>query len=69
LQDVIFAGTWQGTRLVAGGRWALLTCVVVPGFAWDAFELGDRDVLSARYVALTQDIAALSRPNRVKGMR
>ncbi|MCC5024232.1 MAG: cupin domain-containing protein [Candidatus Synoicihabitans palmerolidicus] len=37
-QDVIAAGVWQGTRLVAGGRWALVSCIMAPEFRWEDFE-------------------------------
>jgi predicted cupin superfamily sugar epimerase len=60
-QDVIPAGTWQGTRLAANGRWALLTCVVVPEFAWGDFELGDRGALTVGYPEFADGIAALTR--------
>src|SRR5687768_17338867 len=36
-QDVVRAATWQGTRLQTGGRWALVSCVVVPEFTWEGF--------------------------------
>jgi uncharacterized protein len=62
LQDVVPAGTWQGTRLAAGGRWALVTCVVAPEFVWSDFELGDRARLEAAYPAWAGDIGALTRP-------
>ncbi len=67
MQDVIPAGTWQGTRLASGGRWALITCVVVPGFEWGDFELGDRVALTARYAAFAGDIAALTREQPING--
>jgi predicted cupin superfamily sugar epimerase len=62
LQDVVTAGTWQGTRLVAGGRWALVTCVVGPEFRWEDFDLGGREMLAAAYPAFADGIAALTRP-------
>lgn len=60
-QDVVSAGVWQGTRLVVGGRWALVSCVVVPEFVWPDFELGDRTALSVRHPAHAESIAALTR--------
>lgn len=65
-QDVIRAGTWQGTRLRPGGRWALLTCVVVPEFVWGDFELGQSATLTAAFPGFADGIAALTRaqPNR-----
>jgi predicted cupin superfamily sugar epimerase len=61
LQDVVPAGEWQGTRLRPGGRWALVSCLVVPEFRWEGFELGDRAALSARHPEFAADIAALTR--------
>ena len=60
-QDVVPARTWQGTRLAAGGRWALVTCVVAPEFVLRDFELGARESLVAAYPALADGISALTR--------
>lgn len=67
LQDVIPAGTWQGTRLVPGGRWALVSCVVVPEFVWGDFELGDRNTLTGQYPAFAEGITGLTRDPPVAG--
>ena len=40
LQHVVPGGTWQGSRLVAGGRWALLGTTMAPGFAYEDYETG-----------------------------
>jgi uncharacterized protein len=60
-QDIVRAHTWQGTRLVAGGRWALASCLVVPGFVWEDFELGRREALTASHPAFAAEIRALTR--------
>lgn len=60
-QDVVPAHDWQGTRLRAGGRWALVSCVVTPEFVWDDFELGECEALRERYPAFAEGIAALTR--------
>ncbi len=60
-QTVIRAHIWQGTRLVAGGRWALITCVVAPEFRLEDFELGDRGVLASSYPEFSEGIIALTR--------
>ncbi len=60
-QDIVAAGVWQGTRLKAGGRWALVSCVVAPEFRWSEFTLGDARELSAEYPALAEEIRALTR--------
>jgi predicted cupin superfamily sugar epimerase len=67
VQDVVRAGTWQGTRLVPEGRWALVSCVVVPGFVWQDFELGDRSALTASYPGFAREIAELTRPEPASG--
>ncbi len=60
-QAVVPAKTWQGTRLAAGGRWALVTCVVAPEFQWSDFELGSREALTAAYPAFAEAIRGLTR--------
>ena len=60
-QDVVRAGTWQGTRLQAGGRWALVSCVVVPEFTWEGFQLGVRAELIRHYSEWADEIQALTR--------
>ena len=66
-QDVIAAGVWQGTRLVAGGEWALVSCVMAPEFRWQDFELGERDALIASYPGFGDGIKALTRDEAVRG--
>lgn len=52
-QALVPAGSWQGARLFGGPHlpaeraWALVSCVVTPGFEFDDFELADRGALSA----------------------
>ncbi len=67
-QDVVPAQTWQGTRLAAGGRWALVTCVVAPEFRLGDFELGGCEVLGAAYPAFADGIRALTRAVPTKGL-
>ncbi|MFI5336360.1 MAG: cupin domain-containing protein [Opitutales bacterium] len=69
LHAVVPAGHWQGTRLVPGGRWALISMLVVPEFTWRDFELGDRAALTARYPAWSGDIAALTRAQPPSGSK
>jgi len=54
-------GVWQGTRLLAGGRFALLGTTVSPGFDRTDFETGRRDELIAAYPAFRERIEALTR--------
>lgn len=48
-QVCVPCGVWQGSRLRAGGRLALLGTTVAPGFDSADFEAGDRDTLLAAY--------------------
>ena len=49
------AGSWQGARIAGGPHlpaqhaWALVSCVVTPGFDFADFELADRDALLAEF--------------------
>ncbi len=60
-QVVVPAGVWQGARLVAGGKWALLGCTVAPGFEFANSEHGRRESLARAYPAARHLIAALTR--------
>ena len=53
-------GVWQGTRLVPGGRFALLGCTVSPGFDFADYEHGSRAELTRQYPACAEAIAALT---------
>jgi predicted cupin superfamily sugar epimerase len=48
-QHLVPAGRWFGASLARGVSYALVGCTVAPGFEFSAFELGDRDVLAARF--------------------
>ena len=60
-QVVVPRGVWQGTRLLAGGRFALLGTTVAPGFDSADFETGRRDELISAYPAFRERIVALTR--------
>lgn len=68
-QDVVAAGVWQGSRVAAGGAWALASCVVAPEFRWEDFELGERAALASAYREFGDGIAALTRAAPVVGKR
>ena len=59
-QKVVRRGVWQGSRLVPGGTYgfALIGTTMAPGFEWDGFELGDREMLLAEYPGFADEIAA-----------
>ncbi|MBQ3277462.1 MAG: cupin domain-containing protein [Oscillospiraceae bacterium] len=49
LQLTVRRGTWQGTRLVPGGKWALLGTSMAPGMErWD-YEDGNKEDLQRQY--------------------
>ena len=54
-QALVPGGSWQGARLAGGPHlpadraWALVACVVSPGFEFEDFELGEREALLAGY--------------------
>jgi predicted cupin superfamily sugar epimerase len=60
-QAVVERGVWQGSRLVKGGRWALLGCTVSPGFEFEDYETGDRAELCAGWPDFAEVIMALTR--------
>jgi len=61
LQHVVPAGTWQGSRLAPGGRYALMGTTMAPGFDPQDYEPGKRDELSAVYPKYAPLIAFLTR--------
>ena len=61
LQTVAPGEIWQGSRLRDGGRFALLGTTMAPGFAFEDFELGDREKLLDTYPAFADQIARLTR--------
>jgi uncharacterized protein len=61
-QVVVPRGTWQGSRLADGGRFALLGTTVAPGFEFTDFEAGARDMLVDRYPDHVHLICQLTRP-------
>ena len=48
-QVVVARDIWQGSRLVPGGRWALLGCTVTRGFDFDDYEAATRAELCAQW--------------------
>jgi len=54
-------GVWQGSRLKAGGAFALMGTTVAPGFEFADFELGAREKLLASHPDYGETIRALTR--------
>jgi uncharacterized protein len=60
-QVAVPRGSWQGARLLPGGKFALLGATVSPGFEFDDFELARREPLLAAYPEFSAFITALTR--------
>jgi predicted cupin superfamily sugar epimerase len=63
-QVVVERGVWQGSRLVEGGRWALLGCTVSPGFEFEDYDAGEREELCEAWPEFVEEITALTRTVR-----
>ena len=61
VQFVVPSGTWQGTRLVAGGSYALMGTTMSPGFDPADYQPGRRDDLISIYPQHAASIQALTR--------
>ena len=60
-QVVVERGVWQGSRLLAGGSWALLGCSVSPGFEFEDYDEGWQEELTAGWPDWAEMIAGLTR--------
>ncbi len=60
-QVVVPHGVWQGSRLMPGGKCALLGCTVSPGFDYADYESGSREALIEQYPEAHETIRALTR--------
>jgi hypothetical protein len=60
-QVVVPRGVWQGSRLLPGGRFALLGCTVAPGFTYGDYEPAERETLMASYPEFNELIVGLTR--------
>jgi predicted cupin superfamily sugar epimerase len=60
-QVVVERGVWQGSRLRAGGAWALLGCTVSPGFEYEDYETGGRAELVEKWPEFAEMIGSLTR--------
>jgi uncharacterized protein len=61
VQLVVPAGVWQGTRLVEGGKVALLGCTVTPGFDFADYVSGSCAELVAKWLGEAERIRKLTR--------
>jgi hypothetical protein len=60
VQLVVPAGVWQGTRLIEGGKVALLGCTVTPGFDYADYRSGNYAELAAKWPAEAERVRALT---------
>jgi predicted cupin superfamily sugar epimerase len=58
VQHVVPAGVWQGTRLVGGGKVALLGCTVTPGFDFADYRNANAQELIAQWPQEAERIRA-----------
>ncbi len=61
LQHVVPGGVWQGSRLRAGGRFALLGTTMSPGFAYEDYVSGKAGELVKRWPEREKMIRELTR--------
>jgi predicted cupin superfamily sugar epimerase len=61
LQHTVLGGVWQGSRVRAGGKYALLGTTMAPGFEYEDYETGTRAELTARYPEYSAMITELTR--------
>lgn len=48
-QVVVRGQVWQGSRLAAGGKWALMGTTMAPGFDYADYENADTEQLCSQY--------------------
>ena len=61
LQHAVPGGCWQGSRLIAGGEFALLGTTMSPGFDYADYVTGQREGLTEQYPQFAERIKALTR--------
>ena len=59
-QCIVTGGTWQGMKLLDGGRFALMGTTMAPAFDFRDFEKGKRSVLIEKYPGYAQLIESLT---------
>lgn len=66
VQHVVPGGVWQGSRLIDGGRFALMGTTMAPGFDLARFRLGSRDELIQLVPEAHRSLLVALTPERVK---
>lgn len=62
VQMVVPANTWQGSRLIKPGTFALMGTTMAPGFEFSDFEPAQRDALIPGYPQFAEQIRLLTQP-------
>src|SRR5215469_11053922 len=60
-QVVVRGHVWQGCKLAAGGRWALMGTTMSPGFDYADYEDGDNEQLRGQYPEAAELIASYAK--------
>ena len=55
-------GSWQGSRLIPGGRFALMGTTMAPGFEFEDYKGGNRKELISQYPEFAESITSLTLP-------
>ena len=61
VQLLVPGGCWQGSRLRAGGRFALMGTTMTPGFRFEDYERGERRPLRDAYPDAAAEVERLTR--------
>jgi uncharacterized protein len=60
-QHIVPGNVWQGSRLKAGGRFALMGTTVAPGFDYADYETANREELIRQFPTFADQIRILTR--------
>lgn len=60
LQYAVAEGSWQGSRVKPGGKWALMSTMMCPCFSPGCYEHGNAEELKEQYPAASGYIDALT---------
>ena len=64
LQGIVPTGCWFGAEVDDPDAFCLVGCTVAPGFDFEDFEMGDREVLLQLFPEHREIIGRLTRPHR-----
>lgn len=60
-QVLVPKGAWQGLRLISGGQWSFMGTTVAPGFEFQDFEVGQREILINQFPQHRDEIIKYTR--------